>query len=154
MSIILKLNGTSSTLSKKLNTPIYNFSTVACVGFYSTFLTPNVTLNNNKLYYEHKKETHVIIIPPGQYNIENLEKYIQSQSPFNSTNITIKPHRILSRIEIKSGFKLNFDAADSIGSLLGFQNQIVKKTNLLLVIRFLNSFLLKPLMYILTVLKV
>jgi hypothetical protein len=36
----------------------------------------------------------ILYIPPGQYSLENLEKYIQSKEPFNSSNISIKPNKI------------------------------------------------------------
>lgn len=125
MSKILKLSGRSSILEKRLTTALTGYSTVACVGFYTTHLTPNITIENNKLYFKNDGTNHVLSIPPGQYNIEDLEKYIQSHAPFNSSNISIQPNRIVNRIEIKSAFRLRFEAEDSIGLLLGFRGQVV-----------------------------
>jgi len=50
------LSSKSSILKKRLTPPVTNtYKEVALVGFYATLLTPNVTKNNNKLYYETEK---------------------------------------------------------------------------------------------------
>lgn len=136
MGRLLKLSGDTFVLEKRLTVPISNkFTQVRLVGFYSRFLTPNVTTKNNRLHYEKnvsgltESVQHVMttmFIPPGQYTLEDSENFIQSQEHFNATNITIDQNRKLSRVVIKSDFKHYFDQEESIGSVIGFKDQIVE----------------------------
>jgi hypothetical protein len=55
MSRVFKLTSNTSILEKRLTTPIRDtFKNIGLVGFYTTFLTPNVTRENNRLYYSYE----------------------------------------------------------------------------------------------------
>lgn len=114
-------------LEKRLSYPIRHIdASVSLVSFYSAYLTPNVTKQNNILHYDDDKQIEIEI---GQYkNIEELAKHIQSKEPFNSTNIQIKANTIKNRVEVISDFKLRFNQPNSIGKVLGFEEDIEAKT--------------------------
>ena len=125
-SYVFELSDCKSILQKNLSHPINNDNLkVALIGFYTTYLTPNITNKNNKLSGTDFKE---IIIPPGQYDIDTLEKYINTQPPFNSKNISIHGNDVANRIDIKSPYKLIFNKG-SIGEILGFENAITIEPN-------------------------
>jgi hypothetical protein len=88
------------------------------IRFCTTYLTPNVTTKNNKLPYEENGAPKELVIPPGQYDITTLEKYINSQPTFDSQNISIKGNDITNRVDIKSTFKLFFGSSTDIGKVL------------------------------------
>jgi hypothetical protein len=94
------------------------------IRFYTTYLTPNVTTKNNKLPYEENGAPKELVIPTGQYDITTLEKYINSQLPFDSQNMTIKDNDIINRVNIKSPFKLFFGSSMDIGKVLGFNTVV------------------------------
>jgi hypothetical protein len=97
MNRFFRLSSDTSILEKRLSVPIIDtFKNVGLVGFYTTFLTPNVTIRNNKLHYEEPASLdriispETIVIPPGQYNLENLERYIQRQAPLIRVILVLK----------------------------------------------------------------
>jgi hypothetical protein len=123
---VFKLSERKSILQKGLSHPIINNDLkVALIGFYTTYLTPNISNKNNKLPYEENGTTKEMVIPPGQYDITTLEKYINSQPPFDSQNISIKGNDITNRVDIKSPFKLFFGGSSDIGKVLGFNTVLV-----------------------------
>ena len=88
MGFVFKLTETKSILEKGWTNPIISDNLrVSLVGFYRMFLTTNVGESNNKFYYN---ENDVLLIPPDQYNLETIEKYIQGQKTFQFEKFYIK----------------------------------------------------------------
>ena len=88
MTYVFKLSDRKSTLQKSLSHSITNDDLkVALIGFYTSYLTPNISKYYNILHYEENGVIKKLIIPIGQYNVTTLEKYINSQPPFDTNNI-------------------------------------------------------------------
>ena len=79
-------------------------------------LIPNIDGKMNKFYVGNRE----IVIPTGNYEVENIEKYLQSRN----VNINIKSNNI-SRCNVTCGKKINFKPSDSISRLLGFASRIL-----------------------------
>jgi hypothetical protein len=125
MTYVFKLSEQNSILKKKVGHPIANDDLkVGLVGFYTTYLTPNVTEKNNKLKYEDNGVIKELIIPVGQWSIYDLEKYINKQPDFTPNKIWLKGSET-SNTEINCQFKLFLTGDDSIGKVLGFTSDQV-----------------------------
>lgn len=124
MTYVFRLSGNSSNLLKRLSHTITNDNLkVALTGFYTSYLTPNISKFYNILHYEENGDIKELIIPIGQYSVSTLEKYINSQPPFNTNNISIQGNDATNRINITSPFKLHLDK-NSIGVVLGYDTKV------------------------------
>ena len=149
-TFILTITGNSSVLEAEYFPPIelssnknYVLGLVELLTFNSI---PNVDIGKNKYYIGNQ----VITIPPGSYEIEDIENYIkmslangdftivivptkndeienyvQKNLETASTIISIKPNNNTLRSEIKSNREINFKPKDSIGELLGFTPRVL-----------------------------
>ena len=86
----------------------------------------NITSSNNKFFYSPDGvAARLLSIPPGSYNIEDLNneiKYLMEQRRDDKNNITITPNfnTLKSRIELKNDYIVDFRIPNSIGDVLGF----------------------------------
>ena len=86
----------------------------------------NITSSNNKFFYSPDGVSpRSLTIPPGSYNIEDINneiKYLieQRHDDKNSINITPNYNTLKSRIELKNGYVVDFRIPNSIGDVLGF----------------------------------
>lgn len=126
-SITLTLSGTSSVLEAQYFPPIellpnknYTLGLVELLTFNSI---PNIDVGNNKFYIDK----HVIVIPTGSYEINDIENYLQEalRSLNQNTYLEIKPNNITLRSEILCTGEIDFTRTDSIGKLLGFTQRIL-----------------------------
>lgn len=129
MSQTFTLTGRTSELSTYFYPPIkldpkYEYA-IALVGFHTYNSIPNIEEGANKLYYIKNDGTHhVLIIPTGSYEVNDLEKYIQSQLNSIDQNVfTLKPNNNTLKCELKSAYDIDFSHKDSIGQILGFSNK-------------------------------
>ena len=109
---VFHLSGTTPTLRINLHNEISNHNydlKVGLIGFYSMYLLPNVTANNNSFIYNG--ETHHV--PVGQYNASVLETTFPSDILLNENHVTHRMEVTPSTKELNLG---------TIGSLLGFKN--------------------------------
>lgn len=145
-SFTLTISGNSSVLEAEYFPPIelslnknYALGLVELLTFNSI---PNVDVGKNKFYIGNQ----VVTIPPGSYEIEDIEKYIQrslvnkgfpvvtvsanaDEIGNNNTNdaiVNIRPNNNTLRSEIKSNREVNFKLKDSIGQLLGFTSRVLE----------------------------
>ena len=92
----------------------------------------NITTNNNKFFYSiGKGNSKQLKIPPGSYNIEDLNteiKHLIEQNGDDKNSITITPNynTLRSRIELKNNYKVDFRKPGSIGKMLGFGLSFLK----------------------------
>lgn len=118
------LTGVSSVLSHELSFPIDVSSGDWEMGLIelSTYNSiPNIEKDiNDKFYYGEDK---TITIPEGSYEIEDIEKYIQSQLPKNTT-FSLKPNNNTLKSELCCSEKVDFSKAHSLGKLLGFTSKV------------------------------
>lgn len=126
-TLTLTLSGTSSILQTDYFPPIelapdknYVLGLVELLTFNSI---PNIDIYNNKFYLEDE----VFTIPTGSYEIEDIEKYLQSILKPKDIFISIKPNNNTLRCEIKCSKTIDFTPLISIGRLLGFKQRILKE---------------------------
>lgn len=138
MSIVL--SGTGSVLSCDFF-PIIELSEtdeweIGLIDFATYNSIPNITAGvNNKLRLasysdafdndnvegvDTKASDIVISIPTGSYEIEDIEKYINTKLP-SSISFSLKPNNNTLKVEIKCSRAVHFEDG-SIGNLLGFKN--------------------------------
>lgn len=134
MSHTFTLEGTSNVLSAAYHPPIeldpnYKYA-LGLIGLHTFNTIPNITTKNNKFYYDGDK---VISIPPGAYEITDIEAYLQNTLA-NSTSssekeknaiISLKPNNNTIKCELKSRFEIDFTHEDSIGRTLGFSAKLL-----------------------------
>ena len=124
-----KGQGKSENFTTAFNPPLeldiqknYEISLINCQMWYSWH---NITNVNNTLFYTTDKRGKQIIIPPGSYNIEDLNKEIKhliEQKGDNKESITILPNynTLKSRIELKNNYGIDFRIPNSVNTVLGF----------------------------------
>ena len=86
----------------------------------------NITSSNNKFFYSPDGvAARLLSIPPGSYNIEDLNneiKYLMKQRRDDKNNITITPNfnTLKSRIELENDYIVDCRIPNSIGDVLEF----------------------------------
>lgn len=106
------------------------------VGFYTYNSILNVDEDNNQFSYTtaKNKPTKIIIIPPGNYEIDSLGKYIQRQIVLSGDAIdgteddeqlwkstfTLKANNSTLKCELKCVHTIDFTGAISLARMLGF----------------------------------
>ena len=129
-SMSLILNGRSSILESQYYPPIELESNKNYVIGLTEFLTfnsiPNVDEHNNKFYVDKE----IISIPPGSYEIEDIEKYLISQLENKNISLSLKVNRNTLFAEIKCNKNIDFSATNSIGRLLGFTSRLYEADTL------------------------
>jgi hypothetical protein len=77
MSFVFRLNDNESVLNNNLHYAIENKDSklkAGLIGFYTTYLTTNITGVYNKLYYKDPKTNNLsrIVVPKGQHSLKSL----------------------------------------------------------------------------------
>lgn len=146
----LTLSGTSSILEAHYFPPIELSSSKTYVLGLIELLTfnsiPNVDESNNKLHIIESKtivgstesselyfnELKRIVIPTGSYEIEDIDKYLQSVLKTFGVSLKIKPNNNTLQSEVVCDHDLDLRPVDSIGRLLGFAPKVLRanKTHL------------------------
>ena len=121
-TLTLTLNGRSSILTAQYYPPIelsldknYVLGLIELLTFNSI---PNIDEEMNKFYVGNRE----IVIPTGSYEVEDIEKYLQSRN----VNISIKSNNNTLRCNVTCDEKIDFKPSDSIGRLLGFAPRILE----------------------------
>lgn len=121
-----------------LDTPIvlrhdFNHS-LGVSAFYGCNAILNIYPGNNKLYYDN----HVVTIPSGCYEVDEIGEFIKSdierQSKQKGVTLTkrsepdfkLTANNNTLKCEIKSIYTIDFTKADNIGAMLGFSPQKLK----------------------------
>ena len=95
------------------------YKEIALVGYYSNYLTPNITKYNNVLPYNGKR-----LIQEGLYSLDELQEAIRK----TGCTTTFDRNKTLNRIETTIlNMDLNFGCENSIGNVLGFENLKLEK---------------------------
>lgn len=101
--------------------PLHKY-TLAVMGFYGCNSIKNIHEGHDKLYYKNDKDgtEHVITIPHGSYEIDQLSAYLESQiqPPFS---FRLTANNNTQKCEFKSTYTVDFSKPDSIGRMLGFK---------------------------------
>lgn len=102
---------------------------------------PNVDESNNVLHYDNDGRKQQIVIPKGQYEIEDLNKYIRKALRVTSVTDEFYYHQHHSQLHLGPFFKLtpnvntlkcslissheiDFTQPNSVGQLLGFTKKL------------------------------
>ena len=129
MSLTLTLSGKSSVLTVDYFPPIDLNDGEYELGLttFETYNTiPNVTLANNKFYFNDNDEE--ITIPEGSYEMHAIGAYLRraiSQKFGKNDNdynypLALQPNINTMKSEIKCAFRINFAKPNTIGPMLGF----------------------------------
>ena len=88
----------------------------------------NVTENNNIFVYKKAGRTFMITIPPGAYNIPDLNNAIKQFS--NTEGVTIEPNynTLRCKITLAAGYEIDFTHERSLRHLLGFKSRLVTES--------------------------
>lgn len=119
-----------TTLFPALYLPTNRVWEAALLDFTSYNSIPNITedVNNKFHYYKEKKlngtyqSMETIALDTGSYEVESINDELQNK--LGKDNIEIKANNSLLRTEIKSKYYIDFTQQHSIGTLLGFPNNI------------------------------
>lgn len=128
MSFTIALSAQSATLKSDFHPPIYldpNAEYVIGLTNFETFnAIPNIDETNNKIFYGSSGKDY-ITIPPGSYEIQDLNRYLEGE--FNEKSITFKvfPNNNTLKSVIRSTTDITFKDG-TIGKILGFNNGTVK----------------------------
>lgn len=133
-SYTFTLTGKEAELVCYFNPPIYLSDNseyeMALLNFETFNSIPNVDESNNLLHYETDKGIlETVEIPVGIYDIDDIEKAIESTlTKASKTEIVIKVsgNNNTQRVNVKANVKLNLSKDKSIGSLLGFDKKILE----------------------------
>ena len=116
----LTLSGSSSTLDANYFPPLelaanknYYLGLVELLTFNSI---PNIDIGKNEFYVGNRRMN----IPPGSYELRDIEEYLRRQLPKDVT-FKLRANNNTLRSEILCSDIVDFQPPDSLGELLGFR---------------------------------
>lgn len=137
-------DGRESELTSKFNPPIEldpnKEHLIGLIDLETFNSIPNVDITNNKFYYTIDNKEKVFEIPIGQYEINDLEKYIRRQlgvtfdadehyyqkhyAKLSSQSFfKLTPNVNTLKCSLICSYKIDFTKGDSIGELFGFSKR-------------------------------
>ena len=120
-TLTISLSSTSSILEAQFFPPIELSPTKNYVLGLVELLTfntiPNIDKKNKFYIFE---DTKPIVIPPGSYEIDDIEKLLKKRLSSRNIDLTLKANNNTLRSSIKCSEKIDFRPIDSIGFMLGF----------------------------------
>lgn len=141
MSLTFTLFGRDSVLKTRIFPPIIvgDSATMALTGFDTFNSIPNINETNNTIHYKFNNEFYSINIPPGAYEIEDIQNTIQSllkkdlderdpnrTHPDGDMLFSLKSNKSTLKCVIHSGVTIDFSKTNSIGKILGFKPKILE----------------------------
>lgn len=123
MSITISLTGNTSTLVEEYFPPIELPTNYVCglIDFVAFNSIPNVDVYNNLFHIGN----HVITIPVGSYELEDIDFFLNSslRDIDESIYLIIEANNNTLKTEITSSMDIDFSQPNSIGKLLGFSKR-------------------------------
>lgn len=123
MSITISLTGNTSTLVEEYFPPIELPTNYVCglIDFVAFNSIPNVDAYNNLFHIGN----HVITIPVGSYELEDIDFFLNSslRDIDESIYLIIEANNNTLKTEITSSMDIDFSQPNSIGKLLGFSKR-------------------------------
>lgn len=123
MSITISLTGNTSTLVGEYFPPIELPTNYVCglIDFVAFNSIPNVDVYNNLFHIGN----HVITIPVGSYELEDIDFFLNSslRDIDESIYLIIEANNNTLKTEITSSMDIDFSQPNSIGKLLGFSKR-------------------------------
>lgn len=133
MSFTITVSDTSSYISKDFEVPIYLDDDpsiqyeIGLANFDSFNMIPNVDETNNVFVWGDNNQFEVKI-PIGSYELNKLVdkmKSVMLQKDIEAT-LDIIPNNQTAKVNLTSNRTVNFQVANSIGSILGFTKRILE----------------------------
>lgn len=123
MSFALSISGSTTILSSTYSPALQLDGDYECALLYlSTFNSiPNIDLNNNKFHYNNDK---VIEIPEGAYELQDICDFLKRN--ISEANINLYCNNNTLKTFIYCTEDIHFEQNNSIGTLLGFNKQVLK----------------------------
>lgn len=142
-SYTFTLSGRSSILSSCIYPPLEiqydQEAAIALIGFDTYNSIPNVTEENNLFRYRMppNEKWEDIVLSRGQYELDDIAQYIHEELELLIDEgidvnedipgmLKLTVHKNTLRCIITSQFEIDFTPVNSIGKLLGFNEQILK----------------------------
>jgi hypothetical protein len=102
---------------------------IALINLETYYSFPNITEKNNKLKYYNGGTWKTITIPTGAYEIEAIDKLIKLNLKRNGDKETgikllANVNTLQSILDLEPGYKVDFTLANSLNTVLGFENKI------------------------------
>lgn len=133
-SITLTVTGNSSLLTSYFHPEIDldpRFSYSCCLlDFYTYNSIPNVHEKNNKFYYStgETSEFEMITIPVGSYEVSEIVNFLTTIFETKKIRFCMIANTNTMKCKIESDAIIDFTRDDCIGSLLGFDKRMLKKS--------------------------
>ena len=111
MSITIQVSGRSSILKADYYPPIEltGLWEIALTNFSTYNSIANINEKNNIFYYDDKQ----IILPPGAYEIEDIETFLQTQLNEEGA-ITLTGNRNTLKAEINCKYEIDFTKPNNL----------------------------------------
>lgn len=126
-TLTLSLSSTSSILEAQFFPPIELSPSKNYVLGLVELLTFNTIPNideKNKFYILEEEEP--IQIPPGSYELDDIEKILKKRLSAKNIDFRLKANNNTLRSSIKCSHRIDFRPSDSLGYLLGFTPRILE----------------------------
>lgn len=134
MAFQISLNSTQSKIVREYNPSGIQLNGVQYelglkhFSFWNTIY--NINNENNILKLEDQTsgthKSHIITIPPGYYELDDIIHYINEEVSIKNSCTTIEVVKRSLKIKVKSEWQIDFTGNNSIGSVLGFSKRIIK----------------------------
>lgn len=131
MSLTFAFDGTESILTANFFPPIEldenGVYQIGLLSFETYNSIPNVDSTNNKFHFDGDQ---VLEIPIGAYEVNDIANFIREEMKRLSTKnkhyyVEITTNNNTMQTSIKATFTIDFTKPDSIGKLLGFDEQTI-----------------------------
>lgn len=125
-SFTVSLTGNTSTLAASFYPEIildekYNYS-CGLLDLATYHSIPNITLTNNKLYYQiAEKDERCITVPVGCYEAIDILKYLKAALAEENISFQFTLNKNTLKTTIKCNKSLIFNKSDSIHQVLGYK---------------------------------
>lgn len=133
MSYTVSVSGTESVISTYLNPPLHLNPTsnyeVALLNFETFYSIPNIDKSNNLFHYNDNGEDKTVYIPPGTYEIADIDAVLREKLELDDEFFYIRPNNNTMKAEIRCPYTVDFSKDKSIGSLLGFGKDTIIPAN-------------------------
>ena len=129
-----KGQGKSENFSTSFNPPIqldinknYEIALISAQIWYSWH---NITNENQNFFYVVNDQARLFEIPPGSYNIDDLNEEIKNYMERNGDdkeNITITPNynTLKTKLVLKNNYFVDFRIENSLSEVLGFEKRFL-----------------------------
>lgn len=124
MSFTTSITGNDSLITTFYSPPLQLEGQYECgLLYFSTFNSiPNIDSKNNRFHYGNNER---IFIPEGSYELEDLSDFLKNNIKDCDFNLSCNNNTLTTKIFCSKD--IYFDKNNSIGSILGFGKEVLKR---------------------------